>query len=67
MLSLIGNAASRSGNFLCLLIHGCLVAFRTIGFALFSDIPSTTYALAATEWINFIGSVLLFRVNSRDG
>ncbi len=36
--------------FLCLLIHGCLVAFRTAGFITFAGIPTTTCALAATEW-----------------
>ncbi len=46
--------------FLCLLIHGCLVAFRTVGFVFYSGIPTTTYALAATEWIIFIGAAILF-------
>jgi hypothetical protein len=46
--------------FLCLLIHGCLVAFRTAGFVFYSGIPTTTYALAATEWIIFIGAASLF-------
>lgn len=42
--------------FLCLLIHGCLVAFRTAGFLIYSGIPTTTYALAASEWIIFLAS-----------
>lgn len=42
--------------FLCLLIHGCLVAFRTTGFILYTGIPTTTYGLAATEWIIFLGA-----------
>ena len=46
--------------FLCLLIHGCLVAFRTAGFLLYSGIPTTTYALAATEWIIFVGAAILY-------
>lgn len=45
---------------LCLLIHGCLVAFRTAGFVLYSGIPPTTFALAATEWIIFIGAAILY-------
>ncbi len=45
--------------FLCLLIHGCLVLFRTAGFALYSGIPSSTFALAATEWIIFVGTAIL--------
>lgn len=46
--------------FLCLLIHGCLVAFRTAGFVLYSDIPATTVVLALTEWIIFVGTVLVY-------
>ena len=46
--------------FLCLLIHGCLVAFRTAGFVLYTGIPTATYGLAATEWIIFIGAAILF-------
>ena len=46
--------------FLCLLIHGCLVAFRTMSFVLYSGIPFTTYSLAVTEWIIFVGAVVVF-------
>lgn len=46
--------------FLCLLLHGCLVLFRTAGFFLYSGISTTTYPLAATEWIIFIGAAILF-------
>ncbi len=35
---------------LCLVVHTSLVAFRTAGFLMFSDIPRTTYYLAAAEW-----------------
>ncbi len=35
---------------LCLVVHASLVAFRTAGFLMFSDIPRTTYYLAAAEW-----------------
>lgn len=47
---------------LCLLVHGCLVAFRTAGFVLYRDIQSATYGLAATEWIVFIGTVIVCRL-----
>lgn len=45
--------------FLCLVIHGCLVAFRSVGFMLYTGIPTTTYVLAATEWIIFLGAAAL--------
>ena len=47
--------------FLCLLIHGCLVAFRTLSFGLYSGVPATTIVLAVTEWIIFIGAATLGR------
>ncbi len=35
---------------LCLIVHASLVAFRSAGFLMFSDIARTTYYLAAAEW-----------------
>jgi hypothetical protein len=32
-------------------VHASLVAFRTAGFVLFTDIPRTTYYFAAAEWV----------------
>ncbi|WP_116344540.1 hypothetical protein [Blastopirellula marina] len=49
---------------LCLLIHGCLVAFRTAGFLVFSDIPADTYSLATAEWIIFLFAAILVRRKS---
>jgi len=43
----------------CLIVHACLVLFRTISFFLYSSIESTTYYLAATEWAIFLCSVYL--------
>jgi hypothetical protein len=44
---------------LCLIVHACLVVFRSAGFLLFSGIPTTTHSLAATEWVIFLGSAIL--------
>lgn len=49
---------------LCLLIHSCLVVFRTASFVFYRDIPTTTHLLAATEWIIFIGAVIFFVASS---
>ena len=38
----------------CLLIHAGLVVFRTLGFISYSGFETTTYALAATEWVIFV-------------
>ncbi|MBX9679209.1 MAG: hypothetical protein K2X38_10635 [Gemmataceae bacterium] len=44
----------------CLLIHGILVLMRTISFFLYPGIGSTTYFLAASEWVIFLGSALVW-------
>lgn len=43
----------------CLLIHACLVVFRTISFTMYAGIPSMTYSLAAVEWVIFLGSAIV--------
>lgn len=44
----------------CLVLHACLVVFRTIGFFLFADIDSSTYSLAIGEWVIFLLSLGLW-------
>ena len=44
----------------CLIIHACLVLFRSLGFAVFRNFESTTYSLAIGEWIIFLGSAFLW-------
>lgn len=43
--------------FVCLVLHGCLVLFRTLGFFLFDGIESSTYSLALGEWVIFLISL----------
>lgn len=38
----------------CVIIHGCLVLFRSVSFALFREIQPMTYQLAAGEWVIFL-------------
>jgi hypothetical protein len=40
----------------CLVVHGCLVLFRTAGFFLYSGFETTTYVVAALEWIIFLAA-----------
>ena len=47
--------------FFCLLVHACIVAFRTAGFFLYGGVGTVTYALAATEWVILIGAATLYR------
>lgn len=44
----------------CMIVHGCLVLFRTMSFFLFSGISGMTYGLAVVEWIIFLGAAILW-------
>jgi len=44
----------------CLVVHACLVLFRTIGFFIYTGFETTTYVLAALEWGIFQGAAVLF-------
>jgi hypothetical protein len=50
----------------CVLVHGCLVIFRTISYFLYSDISAMTHRLAIGEWVLFVGALccLVFAKNS---
>ena len=40
----------------CLIVHACLVPFRSVTFFLYSDIQAMTYKLAVGEWIIFLSA-----------
>ena len=42
----------------CVLIHGCLVVFRTVGYFLFNDISGMTHRLAIGEWVIFLSALM---------
>lgn len=44
----------------CLIIHACLVLFRSIGFVAFQNIGSSTYSLAIGEWIIFLAAAVIW-------
>ena len=46
----------------CVVVHGCLVLFRCISFFVFTGIGSTTYSLAAGEWLIFLISLGFYLV-----
>jgi|TARA_R110002096_G_scaffold417745_2_gene621510 hypothetical protein len=46
----------------CVIVHGCLVLFRSIGFFVFTGIGSTTYSLAVGEWLIFLISLGFYLV-----
>ena len=44
----------------CVIVHGCLVVFRTIGFVVYGGVETTTYYLAGTEWAIFLIAAALW-------
>lgn len=61
LLPLIRSEFLFSSIVACVIIHACLVTFRTVGFFLYTDLSSMTYKLAAGEWVILIlGLVCLF-------
>lgn len=51
--------------YVCVIVHGCLVLFRTIGFFVFIGFESTTYSLAGGEWLIFLMSLTLCIMSKR--
>ena len=51
---------ARSGVLACLVIHLCLVAFRSASFAMFDGITTSTYKLAVGEWVIFLASIAVW-------
>jgi len=46
--------------FTCLVMHGCLVLMRTVGFFLFTGIRPMTMGFAASEWVVFLIAGMLW-------
>ena len=59
LLPLFNPERTEFALLVCLILHACLVLFRTLGFLVFSGIQSTTYVLAGVEWFIFLGSLAL--------
>ncbi|QDT92648.1 DUF4345 family protein [Gimesia algae] len=51
---------TRYSLIVCIIVHGCLVLFRSTGFVIFEEIASMTYSLAVGEWLIFLISLGLF-------
>lgn len=57
LLPLIRPKQVESSLLVCLIVHACLVLFRSVSFFLYRDIQAMTYKLAVGEWIIFLGAV----------
>ncbi len=44
----------------CLIVHACLVLFRSVGFFVFTGIETKTYLLALVEWVIFLVALILW-------
>jgi hypothetical protein len=60
LVPLLRIEATASILLTCLLAHGGIVVFRTIGWFLFTGISSTTVSLAVVEWVIFVASAVLY-------
>ncbi len=49
----------------CVVLHGCLVLFRSVSFLLFANIGSMTRQLAVYEWLIFLAAAALMFAGSR--
>jgi hypothetical protein len=43
----------------CLVVHAAIVVFRSLSFALFAGIQSTTFILAGVEWAILIATIIV--------
>lgn len=60
LLPLLRPEATSFSLLSCLLIHGSLVAFRTISFVLYRNISGMTTSLATGEWVILIVTALIY-------
>ena len=65
LLPLYDSSWTPFALFTCLIIHACLVLFRTTSFFLYSGIQTTTHILAFVEWLIFLGAVALTLLRGR--
>lgn len=59
LLPLIRPSQLQSSLMTCLIIHACIVLFRSVSFFLYSDIQPMTRKLAFYEWLIFLSAAVL--------
>jgi len=60
LMPLVDRHATRFSLSACTLIHGSLVAFRTLSLVMYEAPERMTYQLALGEWVIFLTSVALW-------
>lgn len=65
LLPLIRPKRLENSLLVCLIVHACLVLFRTVSFFLYSAISPMTQKLAFFEWLIFLVAAALVWMESR--
>jgi hypothetical protein len=60
LLPLLSKDSTSFALLACLLMHLCLVVFRSYSFMVFSGIGRMTYQLAVGEWVILLLSLVLY-------
>ena len=65
LLPIIRPKRLENSLLVCLIVHACLVLFRSVSFFLYSDISPMTKKLAFYEWLIFLVAAVLVSMESR--
>ena len=65
LLPLVRPKQLENSLLVCLIVHACLVLFRSVSFFLYNDISPMTRQLALYEWLIFFGAAVLVWMESR--
>jgi surface polysaccharide O-acyltransferase-like enzyme len=66
LLPLISLKQLENSLLVCLIVHACLVLFRSVSFFLYTGISPMTKQLAFYEWLIFLGAGVLVWMESRN-
>ncbi len=56
LLPLVRPKQLENSLLVCLIVHACLILFRSVSFFLYTDISPMTRQLALCEWLIFLGA-----------
>lgn len=66
LIPLIRSKQIENSLLVCLIVHACIVLFRSVSFFLYTDIQPMTRKLAFYEWLIFLGAAALVWAESRN-
>ena len=65
LIPLIRSRQIEYSLLVCLIVHACIVMFRSVSFFLYTDIQPMTRKLAFYEWLIFLSAAVLVWAESR--